>query len=332
MRILYGVAGEGMGHATRAKALLDDLQQHTIKVVSSSRAASYLESKGFSVSRVTCLKIIYRNNSVTNTGIFAYHILVSPFILWSLLKTLVLAFTFKPDVIVTDFDAYTCYAGWILRIPIVSVGNQELMMRAKLQLPGSVWWESFKTKFITRLIIPRATRHVVTAFSTPSAPNTVLVGPIIRKELMRETTLGEHVLVYQTSKTNRRLLRVLQSVPAKFIVYGLNREGTEGNVTFKRFNESAFANDLASCRAVIMNGGYSLMSEAIVLGKPVLSEPVRKQFEQDLNARLLEREGFGQRTPQIGAMQITSFLLKKFKTYQGPIGNKKVIDAIERAF
>ncbi len=44
---------------------------------------------------------------------------------------------------------------------------------------------------------------------------------------------------------------------------------------------------------MLTNGGYTLMSEALFLGKPVFSLPVAWQFEQWLNARHLEDLGYG---------------------------------------
>mgnify|MGYP001568507949 FL=1 len=329
MKILYGVAGEGMGHATRAKAVLDKLHEHNVKVITADRAANYL-SKWFDVRRIACFKIIYRNNKVSNLGIIVDILLRSPILCISLIKTFLFALRWKPDVIVTDFEPFTCYAGMLLRIPVVSIDNQQLLLRT--DAAQKLTWESFKTAFVTKLLVPAANQYVITAFSRPSITKrrTTIVGPIVRKALPAPAQ-GDHVLVYQTSKSNKRLFRILQSVPAQFIVYGFDREGKEGNIQFKRFHEQKFMQDLASCKAVITNGGYSLMSEALMLGKPVLSEPVGKQFEQQLNALLLEKEGFGQRTEHIGAMQISSFLLKNFKKYAGPTGNNATITAIERA-
>ena len=44
MRILYGVVGEGMGHATRSRVVLDHLLEegHRIRVVVSGRAHAFL--------------------------------------------------------------------------------------------------------------------------------------------------------------------------------------------------------------------------------------------------------------------------------------------------
>jgi len=45
MKILYGVPGEGMGHATRSRVILDHLatRRHQVKIVVSGRADGYLK-------------------------------------------------------------------------------------------------------------------------------------------------------------------------------------------------------------------------------------------------------------------------------------------------
>jgi uncharacterized protein (TIGR00661 family) len=61
----------------------------------------------------------------------------------------------------------------------------------------------------------------------------------------------------------------------------------------KDFSEEGFVEDLAQARAVVTNGGLSLIGEALYLGKPVYSVPVQHQFEQLMNARYLEGLGYG---------------------------------------
>ncbi|BDZ69383.1 hypothetical protein GCM10025860_28310 [Methanobacterium ferruginis] len=105
---------------------------------------------------------------------------------------------------------------------------------------------------------------------------------------------GEHVLVYQTSDSNLKMLELLKNFDDEFIVYGFHKDKKEGNLLFKKFNETEFFQDLAHARAVISNGGFTLISEALYLGKPVLSVPVKGQFEQILNALYLDRLGYGE--------------------------------------
>ena len=74
---------------------------------------------------------------------------------------------------------------------------------------------------------------------------------------------------------------------------GLTEEVVERNLRFRPFSESAFVDDLSSARAVIAGGGFTLLGEAIYLQKPVLAVPVRGQFEQYVNARYVQKLGYG---------------------------------------
>ncbi len=59
------------------------------------------------------------------------------------------------------------------------------------------------------------------------------------------------------------------------------------------FWEAGFIADLASCRGVIAAGGFTLMGEAVYLKRPMLAVPLEGQFEQILNARYLDKLGYG---------------------------------------
>ncbi len=46
MRVLYGVNGEGMGHATRSRVVIDDLlERHDVRVMASQAAYEYLSER-----------------------------------------------------------------------------------------------------------------------------------------------------------------------------------------------------------------------------------------------------------------------------------------------
>ena len=68
MRILYGVVGEGMGHAIRSRVVLDHLvsEGHQVHIVASQRAVDFLR-RHFgedSVSRIHGLHIVTEENRV----------------------------------------------------------------------------------------------------------------------------------------------------------------------------------------------------------------------------------------------------------------------------
>src|SRR5205823_6311790 len=94
---------------------------------------------------------------------------------------------------------------------------------------------------------------------------------------------------------------------------GLRRNAENGNCTLRNFSEDGFVRDLATARAVVTNGGLSLIHEAIYLKKPILSVPVRHQFEQEMNARYLEQYEYGLAAPRIDADVREAFLRQEAK-------------------
>lgn len=70
----------------------------------------------------------------------------------------------------------------------------------------------------------------------------------------------------------------------------------EYNVIFHRRSEDEFASYLEGCAYVIQGGSHTLMSEALYLGKPILSLPLLAMVEQRFNALYLERLGYGIQT------------------------------------
>jgi len=108
---------------------------------------------------------------------------------------------------------------------------------------------------------------------------------------------GDHLLVYQTAQGGETLLRALHDTGLPCRVYGVRRDLQEdladGELVFRPFSETVFLDDLRTARAVIAGGGFSLLSECVYLHKPVLSIPVTGQFEQVLNARYLQKLGYG---------------------------------------
>ena len=121
-------------------------------------------------------------------------------------------------------------------------------------------------------------------------------------------------------------------------VYGM-RDGeevgtTDGAIEYRARSVDGFLDDLVSARGVVTGGGFSLLSEAVYLGKPVLSVPLRGQFEQLMNARYLQREGFGLCAPTIDAPTLAAFV-DRLDVYHERLegyvqdGNEEALDVIE---
>ncbi|HWY87806.1 MAG TPA: glycosyltransferase family protein, partial [Gemmataceae bacterium] len=152
---------------------------------------------------------------------------------------------------------------------------------------------------------------VISFFSAPiRKPNTFLFPPLLRQEILDAVpTEGDHVLVYVTSPAPA-LAKLLGSVRCRFIAYGFGREGTndEGNILYKKPSLDGFFADLTSARAIVANSGFSLVTEALHLGKPYLAVPVSHQFEQIFNAYWLEKSGYGSYWEELNKERVEAFL------------------------
>jgi uncharacterized protein (TIGR00661 family) len=163
----------------------------------------------------------------------------------------------------------------------------------------------------------------------------ILFKPPIRKKIMDlRPKQDDHILVYQTSKSNKKLLKILSNLKENFIVYGFNKSKKQANIVFKRFNENDFFQDLAGCKFVITNGGFSLIADALYLHKPILCQPVRYQFEQIFNAINVQKLGYGEFHEDIKKETVKNFIsklniyranLKNYKRYS----NKELFEKLE---
>lgn len=327
MRILYGVTGEGMGHATRSKVTCEHLiaSGHEVKIVVSGRAHAFLAKSFPDVVEIRGLTIRYVDNSMDREGSVARNLLAAP----SLLLANVSAYfdkvvDFQPHAVITDFDSFAYLFAKRHGLPVLSIDNQQIIARCKhgesIKQGAEVDYQL--TKGFVKAKLPRCDHYIITSFFHPAIRkkcmgNTTLVPPILRQVILdakAHARLGKHVLVYQTSTSDERLIPTLNAVEGeKFIVYGLRRNAVEGNCTIKDFSEEGFVRDLATAKAVVANGGLSLLGEAIYLGKPVYSVPVRHQYEQLMNARYLEELDYGLGADAVEADVLRLFLAENAK-------------------
>jgi uncharacterized protein (TIGR00661 family) len=309
--ILYGVDGEGSGHSTRAKEVISHLLQqgHTVRIVSFDRGLRNL-SENFKVTEIYGFRFAYVNNQVRYKRTLGKTLVAAPKAARSAAKLLKQTDDWKINLVITDFEPLSCHVGHRRRLPIISIDNQHSMTNLRVSYPRRYRRDAAAAKLVTRLMTPRADAYFVTSFFTAPVRrrNTFLVPPIVRQEVLRaKPTEGEHVLVYVTSPSDD-LIKLLAQVRCPFIAYGFGKEGMEGRIHFKKPSTATFLEDLASAKAIIANAGFSLVSEALHLGKPYLAFPVKQQFEQIFNAHYLAETGYGAYWEELSKEKVESFL------------------------
>ena len=321
MRILYGVVGEGMGHATRSRVVLEELvKEHEVEVVASGRAHAYLAERFPEVHRIWGFTLHYEGNAIRRLPTVLRNLRGAvggwPRNVGAYLKLIA---SFRPDAVVSDFESFSYYFGKAHGIPVIDLDNIHVISKCRHE-PELLRGHEHDFKLIRSVVaakLPRCFHYVIPTFFYPPvrARRTTLVPPVLRPEVLAaRPEPGDHLLVYQTATTNRALPETLKRLGMPARVYGLRRDLTEdladGNVTYRPFGEARFIEDLRTARAVVAGGGFTLLSEAVYLRKPVLSIPVERQFEQVLNALYLQELGYGTYSRRLDEAALGAFLAR----------------------
>ena len=314
MKILYGVVGEGMGHAMRSRVILEHLLQtkgsepaaHEVEIMASGRAAEFL-GKRFGdqsdVNRIHGLHMIYEENRVRlGKTLWSNALEGAGGIPQNIAAYFNLISDFEPDVVISDFESWTYLYGKTHGLPVLSIDNMQIIHRCK---HDDDIIEGHKSEFqVTKAFIksklPFCAEYFITSFFKPEIrkPDTRIFPPILRREILdHKVEEGAHLLVYQTGEGYASLPDTLRKTGVECRIYGMKRdlkeEQRDGNLRYMPFSEATFIDDVATSRAVIAGGGFTLMGEAVYLHKPMLSVPVGRQFEQVMNGRYLAKLGYG---------------------------------------
>ena len=326
--VFYTVCGEGMGHAIRSSVILEEIQDdYDIHIFSSDRAYEYLKSKFKNVHEIGGFNTVYENNKVSNKKTLYQAMKNNPKNLKDGYMNLYkLASRLRPDVIVTDFELYGSMVSKLLKIPLIGLDNIHMITQTKIDYPPRHQRAMLKAKTIIKGYVMLPKIHILTSFFYPKIKpkkRAVLYPPVLRKSILElEPTNEDHILVYQTSENSLELIEQLKSIDEHFIVYGFDKKEKEENLTFRKFNESQFYEDIASAKAVVANGGFTLISEAIHLKKPVYSIPAKGNFEQILNGFYVEKLGYGKYSESMNLNKINSFL-NNLDIYQDKLNKVK---------
>jgi uncharacterized protein (TIGR00661 family) len=309
--ILYGVNGEGAGHSTRAKEVIAHLRSNGNTVIAASfdRGLQNLRDS-CEVTEIFGFRFSFLNNRIRYKRTVIKNLATMRQAVRSVKHLNALIQERNIQLVITDFEPLTCHVGHSNRLPVIAIDNQHCLTNTDVTYPRKYRRDAAAAKLVTRLMTPRADAYLTTSFfdAKIKRKNTFLFPPILRRQILEaKPTEGEHILVYVTSPAPS-LSKLLTSIRARFIAYGFGREGREGNVLYKKPSLDGFLADLLSSKAIIANAGFSLVTEALYLGKPYLAVPVAHQFEQIFNAYWLDKMGYGRFWDDLQKECIESFL------------------------
>ena len=303
-KIIYALSGQGRGHTSRVIAISEALRQrgHEVLFCCGGTAREVLEGRGEQVLPVPALRQVMQDNEIRLGQTLRKNwqtVLRGPRIVSRLADTFQ---SHHPDLLITDFEAFSPRAARRVGLPVLSFNHQQVVTETKYDLPVRYWFHAALTRAVISTIAPSHPEHILLSsffFPPLKAPSrATLIPPIIRPGVQQVTPRsGNHVLVYYNQTGGaERVLHTLRQVDASFIIYNFDPPADPAhypNMTFKPSSLGGFLEDLARSRAVICTAGFTLISEALYLGKPLLVIPNQGIFEQTLNALALRQEGLG---------------------------------------
>jgi uncharacterized protein (TIGR00661 family) len=283
VKILFGVQATGNGHITRARALAPRLDELGVEVqyLFSGRKpkdlfdmepfGDYISKEGLTFysrkGRVQLGDTLLRNNL---------------FRLTQDVKELDLE---HYDLVVTDFEPITAWAGRLAYKKVVGLGHQYAFGYPIPQVRGTIVDQFILQNFAPAEVAAGLHWH---HFNQPILPPIAPVSKDYRPEQNR-------ILVYLPFESRTDIAKLLKRFgDYQFVLYHPNSADYRvKNLIWRKPSRAGFQQDLLRCEGVICNAGFELASEALQLGIKLLVKPMDGQPEQQSNALALEELGFG---------------------------------------
>ena len=338
-RIFYGVMGDARGHVSRALAIAQELPHHEFLFIGREKVQIFKES-GYQVEVIPSFSTIIRNNRVDFAATLADAMICISRLAPTLKRVRDLIKDYDPHLIISDYEFITPRAAKLTGRPCVSLGNEHLLTECRYDPPPGQRLSRYLTCFLIRYLYSAASHYLIPSFH-PLPPidqaKTEVFPPLIKPKVMAyRPAAGDYALVYLRGYYLNKLIKLLKGRKRKFVIYGMGEKPPEGNLQFKKTSEDEFLVDLAACRYVVANGGLSLISEALYLGKPMLCLPVQFLYEQFCNAYFLAQNGFGQYYLNNGCQEdIINIFEDRLDQYRARIkefnffGNKQIAARLE---
>ena len=272
-RLVFSCTGEGMGHAARVAALAAELSsRYRIIIFAPTSRHRFLREHvpNAELHEIPYFAFAKKNERVEYVRtlflnahkLFSFHITVRR--LARRLRAL------QPAACISDYDPFVAFAGRRLGIPVLQLNHPSVILRTP-----SIGFQAIMAKLFSWMLMGYYDKRVLCSFYNGD------VGPIVRRSLTQQRLRREDFYVVYLKPCYRRI------VSRKLRRLGIT------NIELFPDPSKDFLSAMARCKGVISSAGHQFISEAIVLGKPAFVIPQKRQYEQHLNARMLERSGFG---------------------------------------
>jgi UDP:flavonoid glycosyltransferase YjiC (YdhE family) len=307
-RVLFLVNGLGLGNSTRCHAVMQRLIRRgaEIQVITSGNGLWYFQSvPGIGgLHEVESLYYGVKDGRISIGRTMAAVADFAAILRRNARKIASVLEAWRPDVAVLD-SVYTQRPFKRRGIPLVALNNADVVHRSYRMFsdrPSSIraqFWCVEEPDYLFHRLVPDL---VISPSLDPMVPavgrNVRRVGPIVREGYSpRAPSSGlRRVLVMLSgSRFGSPVIFHRRDWPFEIDVIGRpapKNQDIQGSVRFhgKLLDNRALV-DMADM--VVVNGGFSAISESFSMRKPLVVIPVPSHAEQWLNARTIERLGVG---------------------------------------
>jgi len=319
--IHYSVSGEGRGHASRARVLIDRLRaRHRIVVHcygdSEAMLAPLYQGTDVSIRSIPGLRFAYDRRGHLNRSLSLLGAV--PFLCQLKGETQRLARLLeadRADLALVDFEPLLPRAARLAGIPVMAVDHQQFLTACDLSiLPWRLRSGAGILAQFVRSFYDGPLPSVISSFFFPplrrGVSGVVQVGVLLRREFEHTVPeTGSHLVAYLRRHPPEQVLSALLFCGHPVRVYGAAETGTWANLTFRPVSASGFAEDLAGSIGLVSTAGNQVIGEALSLGKPVLAYPEPGNIEQSINAHFIKALRVGWSAP---VAELTPELVQRF--------------------
>ncbi len=287
MKILYGVQTTGNGHLVRSAAIIAALREkgHTVYTLMSG-------DEGKTIKRPEAYQPYESRRGltfVTRNGRIRYLDTIRQLRLLRFYRDIRSFRARDFDLAVTDYEPLTARIARRNRIPSIGVGHLYAFAHNKVPVPrldpvGVTVMRRFAPADIPLGLHWHHFNHPILP---PTIPDDVY---------SKDRQHPSKILVYFPFESPERIgafLRPFREHVFHIYTPGLSAPMEEANLIWRPVSRQGFVEDLSDCGGVMCNAGFSLLSEALHLGRKVLAKPVSGQVEQKANALALQHLGLG---------------------------------------
>ena len=281
LKIFYAIQATGSGHVSRAMEIIPYLQQYGEVDIFLSGSNAGLEF-AFPVKYRSCGMSIFLNSK----GGIDYKTTLENFAPIRIRKEAKDLPVEKYDVVINDFERITHLACRLKKIPYVHFGHQASFVSNLTPRPHS-------RDFFGEMILKKYVHspHSIGLHFDNYDKN--IYQPIIKQSILNATPVDKgHVTVYVGHYSSQKLMNFFSGVPDLcFHLFTKDVKSIERqkNVILHPLDNHLFTKSMTECSGVITGGGFETPSEAMYLGKKLMSIPIRGHYEQQCNAHALKK-------------------------------------------